>query len=168
MKKIYTLILLFLFAASFANAQWVQTGPMYGGTINSIVANGGNLYAVSRGSGVFVSANNGVSWSLIPSSPQGHSIAIVGTDIFVGTYFDGVVFSPNNGVNWIQLNNGLPSNSEIDLITAIGTTLFASVASGGLYMSTNNGINWTAANNGLPTLPSTVFSMVKWVDKGFG
>jgi hypothetical protein len=65
MKSIYRfLIALALFApADRAFSQWVQTNGPYGRTVVSFAVAGTNLFAGTDGGGVFLSTNNGTSWT---------------------------------------------------------------------------------------------------------
>ncbi|HEY5534030.1 MAG TPA: T9SS type A sorting domain-containing protein [Ignavibacteria bacterium] len=69
-----------------------------------------------------------------------NSFAILGNNIFAGTYGNGVYLSSNNGTNWIQtsLNNQI----ILSLLT-LENNIFAGTYQYGVYLSTNNGTNWT-------------------------
>ena len=45
------------------HAQWIQTNGPYGGWVTSFAVSGTNLFAGTDGGGVFLSANNGTSWT---------------------------------------------------------------------------------------------------------
>jgi len=49
----------------FASAQWVQTNGPYGGDLRALAVSGTNLFAGTWGSGVFLSTNNGTSWTAV-------------------------------------------------------------------------------------------------------
>ncbi len=66
MHKVRSILVLFflsLMHAGVAHAQWVQTNGPYGGMINSFAVSGTNLFAGTGGGGVFLSTNNGTSWT---------------------------------------------------------------------------------------------------------
>jgi hypothetical protein len=160
MKSIYRfLIALALFAPDdYAFSQWVQTNGPYGGTVLSFAvspngAGGTNLFA-GTSVGVFLSTNNGTSWTAVNTgltntyvnalavSPNGAG----GTNLFAGT-LGGVFLSTNNGTSWTQsgLTVAYVTSFAVSPATgeAGGTNLFAGTWGGGVYLSTNNGTSWT-------------------------
>ena len=146
MKKIFILITLFLIV-SFANAQWVQMSNGMGTNKNvwSLATSGDNIFAGTN-SGVYISTNNGVNWSLTSLNNQsGNVLLINGNNIYTGTY-NGVFNSTNNGQNWEQI--GL-ENRSIWALTIHGNNIFAGTDFGhGVYRSTNNGLSWTQTSLG--------------------
>lgn len=78
------------------------------------------------------------------------SLAVSGTNIFVGTNGGGVFRSTNNGTSWTAVNNGL-TNFTVNVFAVSSTNVFAATNGGGVYLSTDNGANWSAFNNGLST-----------------
>ena len=129
-------------------AQWVQTnGPAFA-NVQSLTANGTNIFAGTP-SGVFLSTNNGTNWTQVNNDLPGNyyawSLAVSKTNIFAGTTDGGggggVFRSTNNGSSWIEVNNGL-TNDHVWTLSASGTNLFAGTYSSGAFLSTNNGTNW--------------------------
>ena len=150
---IKTFILLAFFGlSSLVNAQWQQTNGPYGGNINCIASDGTNIFAGTNGQGVFLSSNNGSSWTAVNNGLPGwspvYSFAISGTNIFAGIY-GGVFLSSNNGSSWTAVNNGL-TNNTVSSLAISGTNIFAGTYGDGVFLSSNNGSSWTAVNNGLP------------------
>ncbi|MGA2622692.1 MAG: T9SS type A sorting domain-containing protein [Bacteroidota bacterium] len=142
--------------ASTVHTQWVQTNGPYGGIVSCFAVSGANLFAGAGGSGVFLSTNNGTSWTAVNTGLANTNVtafAVSGTNLFAGTD-DGVFLSTNNGASWTAVNSGLTSTdfraltvSPADSGTG-GTNLFAGT-DGGVFLSTNNGTSWTAVNSGL-------------------
>ncbi len=127
-------------------------------SINSITISEENIFAGSAG--VFLSTNNGESWIERSNGlPNANyfitSIAISGTNIFIGTYGVGIFLSTDNGVNWIDKNNGLTTLYVNSLIIS-GENIYAGTG-GGVFISTNKGASWIAKNKGLS--PSDVSSL---------
>src|SRR5262245_49489058 len=94
-------------------AQWIQTNGPYGGYVNCFEVSGTNLFVGTYG-GVFISTNNGASWTSVNTSLTSlvvTSLAISGTNLFAGTYYGGVYLSTNNGTSWTAVNNGLTTSS---------------------------------------------------------
>jgi|GEM_PF-2489141 len=70
-----------------SNAQWVQTNELLGAEINCFAVSGENLFAGTY-KGVFLSTNNGTSWTEVSSGLTNISVlslAVSGTDLFVFT-----------------------------------------------------------------------------------
>jgi hypothetical protein len=126
------------------------------------VASGGSiLLAGTLGSGVFLSSDNGMTWT--PSSaglPNAEVLCFAvpstvagGSMIFAGTSGGGIFLSTDNGVHWTAANAGL---AELDVRSlgfipsgTGGTVLLAGTGGGGVFVSTDNGSFWTSANTGL-------------------
>ena len=108
-----------------------------------------NLFAGTWGGGVFLSIDNGTSWTAVNSGwtyTTVLSLAVSGTNLFAGTG-GGVFLSINNGTSWTAVNSGLTNTTVLSLAVS-GTNLFAGTE-GGVFLSTNNGTSWTAVNSGL-------------------
>jgi ligand-binding sensor domain-containing protein len=128
-------------------------------SVNSLAVSGTDLFAGTSG-GVFLSTNNGASWTAVNTGltdPSVRSLAVSGTDLFAGTS-GGVFLSTNNGASWTAVNTGL-TNPSVNSLAVSGTDLFAGT-SGDVFLSTNNGASWTAVNTGLtnPVVMSLAFS----------
>jgi len=128
-------------------AQWVQTnGPSDRQTL-CFALNGTNLFAGTSG-GIFLSTNNGTSWTDNGlDSTFVVALAVSGTNLFAGT-FDGVFLSTDNGTSWTAVNSGLTSR-YVYALAVLGTNLFAGTNNGGVFLSTKNGTSWTAVDSGL-------------------
>jgi photosystem II stability/assembly factor-like uncharacterized protein len=115
-------------------------------------------YGILQGgisTGIFLSTNNGVSWTGVSSTMANASVSSFavspsgagGTNIFAGTYGGGVYLSAENGTSWTQVNSGL-TDPNVTALSLRGSCLFAGT-DGGVFLSTNNGTSWTAASTGL-------------------
>ena len=150
-----------------ASGQWVQTnGVSAPGGTSCLAVSGTNLFAGTYGGyggvfgGVFLSTNNGTSWTPVNSGLTNfevHSLAVSGTNLFAGT--DGGVFlTTNSGASWTAVNNGL-TDFHVYALAVSGMNLFAGTgdagynnelaAGHGVFLSTNNGTSWTKVNTGL-------------------
>lgn len=138
---------------------------------------GTNLFAATQGivdkltsgvygSGVYLSTNNGTSWTAVNGNIGGdwgmdtyiYALAVSpngagGTNLFAGTSYDGVLLSTDNGTSWTKANSGLTNGWVLSLSVSPngvgGTNLFAGTTAGGVFLSTNNGTSWTAVDSGL-------------------
>jgi hypothetical protein len=162
-------------------AQWVQTnGRTYSGNILALAVSGTNLFAGTSSGGVFLSTNNGTSWTAVSTGLTNGfiwSLAVSGTNLFAGTFGSGVFLSTNSGTSWTAVNNGLTSTSVSSLAVS-GTNLFvgtgpnvrAGTGGGGVFLSTNNGTSWTAVSTGLtdPYVPTLAVSGTNLFTGTFG
>lgn len=75
----------------------MQTNGPYGGYVYSLAVSGTNLFAGTYGGGVFLSTNNGTSWTEVNSGLTNTyvwSLAVSGTNLFAGTL--GAVFGDDH------------------------------------------------------------------------
>jgi len=109
-------------------------------------------------SGVYLSTNNGTSWTAVNSGLTNLNVAalaVCGNNIFAGTR-SGVFHSTNNGTSWSAVDSGLTNNATYTTVYSLAilpngagdTNLFAGTWNG-VYLSTNNGTSWNAINSGL-------------------
>jgi hypothetical protein len=89
---------------------------------------GANIF-VAAGEGVFVSSNNGESWSAassgLPEKTTLTTLAASGPNLYAGTFGKGVYVSTNNGQSWTAINSTLPQNAIVTALLANGSNLFA-------------------------------------------
>ena len=156
------IIVSFVFALTFyqeAKAQWVEmNNGLYGGNITSIAvtASGNNIFAGTPG-GVFMSTNNGSSWTKTGlTSINVQSLASSGNNIFAGTKNNGIFLSTNNGSSWAPVNTGLTNTNVVSLAIS-GSNIFAGTG-GGVFLSTNDGSGWAAVNTGIGIIASLAIS----------
>jgi ligand-binding sensor domain-containing protein len=138
MKKFTIILSVLVTIAMTTNAQWQLANGPYGGSIASLATSGSNIFAGTY-SGVFLSTNNGTSWSQVNNGLTNlniNSLAISENNIFAGTY-GGVFLSNDNGTSWTEVNNGLTNNSIMELAIN-GTNIFAGTYGGGMFLSTDN------------------------------
>jgi len=138
----------------------VQCNGIYGGHVACFAVSGTNLFAGTYNGGVYLSTNNGTSWTAINNGLNEsfvYALAVSGTNIFAGTN-GGVFLSTNNGASWTTANNGLTSGYA-NTFAVSGTNLFAGASGYGVYLSTNNGTSWTLVNNGLINLYINVLTV---------
>ncbi len=160
-KFLLVLILIFINPIALFS-QWVQTNGPHGGYVYTLAYNGTDLLAGTL-SGIFLSTNNGTSWTSANSNITNiygvSSIAVNGTSIFASTQ-DGVYLSTNKGSSWVAIDSGLNINVydfTVNVLAINGTNLFAGGESGSVFLSTDNGKSWTAVNSGLPYSEYPIF-----------
>src|SRR5947208_3368637 len=111
MKHKLFLFAVVLFLNSSVTAQWVQTNGPYGGQVNCFAVSGTNLFAGTTGGGVFLSTDNGTSWTsannnLPTSGLYVNAFAVSGTNLFAGTLLGDVFRSTDNGTSWMAASTG--------------------------------------------------------------
>ncbi len=152
MKKFY-LLLIAIFTISFANAQWVQTS-LDSGYIRSLAVKGDTIFAGSYPYGLYMSINDGTSWTHLNASFTNSStvnaLVISDTNIFAGST-TGVFLSTNNGNNWTAMNTGLTNIGSfgVSAFAKSGSNIFTGTYANGVFLSINNGGSWTSVNSGL-------------------
>jgi hypothetical protein len=157
-------VLILLALPYWVGAQWVQTNGPGGCSINSLAVIGTNLFASkrwdgvsTRGSGVFLSTDNGAHWKAVhsglPAEIAVYCLAVSGTNLFAGTS-DGVFLSMDSGASWKAVNSGLPSGDLVNCLAVNGPYLFAGTDLGGVFLSMDSGASWKAAKSGLPAFHS--------------
>lgn len=115
----------------------------------SLAVSGSNLFAGTV-DGVYVTANQGESWTLVKNgltNPWVWSLAVIGATVFAGTDGGGVFATINQGQSWAPVNAGL-TNVFVDALAVQGANLAAGTR-GGVMVSANQRQSWTAANRGL-------------------
>ena len=145
-KRLLVLVLVCLVAqCGSLNAQWVHNAQSFGGQVHAFASIGTNLFAAVYGNGVFLSTDNGTSWTPVDSGLTSNDVwclAASETTLFAGTYQGaGVYRSTNNGRSWSPANGGLDYQSTFTLFAAGPTALFAGTDYGAYY-SPNAGSTW--------------------------
>src|SRR5690349_2935774 len=132
MKNKFFLTALFAIITIASKAQWQQVGSC-DGMIQCFATSGNKVFGGST-VGLFVSANNGVSWTEVNTgltNKEITSLAVSGAAIFAGTK-GGVFFSANNGTTWNEVNTGL-TNTVIQAFAVKGTSIFTATK-GGVFL----------------------------------
>jgi hypothetical protein len=119
------------------------------------VVSGTSLFAGTYGGGVFLSSNDGSSWTAKNGGFSEFSnygteevvtFAVNGGNIFAGTFGDGVYLSTDKGSTWNYTSNGLTSTAIWALgINGNGSYVFAGVSGyvPGVCFSSDNGNSWS-------------------------
>lgn len=142
MKKFILIYALFISILNFSNAQWEECKGLSGKSVRCIAIKGDTIFAGTWGEGVFVSDNNGDSWTPKNNGLTNlivNSISILENNILIGTFGAGIFLSTDNGENWIAKNNGIEL-LEILSLAINDNKIFAGEI--GLYYSTDKGNNW--------------------------
>lgn len=104
------------------------------------------LYAAIATHGIFVSVNQGDSWSRLSSELNGktfYSLKVSGLSIYAGLSEGGLYYSANGGSAWSYFSGPSPS-PQIRDFEIVGEKLW--IGADALYYSMNNGSTWTKVN----------------------
>ncbi len=162
--RTFALVLITNFAILFgavpeSQSQWVQTDPagiMSQMTVSSFAVSGTNIFAGTHDSGVFISSNNGTSWTQVNNGlPQLYvnALGVTGSSMLVGMFNYGVFRSVDNGANWVSVNDDLFGANNIETFLTVGSNLYVGTFGAGVFLSTNDGVNWTKRNTGMENFP---------------
>ncbi len=142
--------------------------------IPGMIVSGNNIFVgtqegtVGPNGGVYLSTNNGTSWTPagLSNTIQVSSFSVSGTDLLAATD-DGVYSSANNGQSWAQMNTGMAPDTFVQSVAFVpngtgGTNLFAGIimnqeydSYGGVFISSNGGASWSAVDSGMVPFPYT-------------
>src|SRR5271157_6009251 len=97
----------------------VNSGLPANDNVVSFVVKNGNIFAGTDSAGVYLSTNNGESWTAVNSNLPTYayritSLTVSGNNIFLGTLGGGSIYlSTDNGESWtaVGVNSGLPNFS---------------------------------------------------------
>ncbi len=131
---------------------WTPAGGSYADA-GCVIANGNSLFLGTPANGVWLSTNNGETWTPVDSGlPYKSVIALVAGNVAVFASTDSGVFRSNdNGTSWTAVNSGLTGTAIYGRYYPLlmsGGSLFAATDSS-VFRTTDQGANWTAINSGL-------------------
>ncbi|HSP87839.1 MAG TPA: T9SS type A sorting domain-containing protein, partial [Ignavibacteriaceae bacterium] len=139
--KTLTLIVLLNCMINLSFAQWIHIpAGMENKYIYSMAVNGNNIFAGTSSNGVYLSENNGTSWSNTSLNNRViQALYVDNNTVYAGTSEHGIYYTTNNGSNWTQTSL---NNKTIYSITVKDNVLYAGTDSSGVFYSTNNGADW--------------------------
>jgi hypothetical protein len=170
-KLIYALTFILFLHCTFkienCSAQWVQMSNGIGTDkiVHALTSNGSYIFAGAEGSGVYVSSNNGTSWSQTSLDSLNVScFAVSGNKVFAGVNgspnaSNGVYVTTNNGTSWTHIGLG---TQDIYCLNVFGDVLLA--GGYGVYLTLVAGGNWTLTSyndqviSSIETIGSTIFA----------
>ncbi|HEY0742265.1 MAG TPA: IPT/TIG domain-containing protein, partial [Chryseosolibacter sp.] len=142
----FLLVFCFIFTAISSWAQWTQVDTgLNGGQVGTLLVKDG--YIFSGGTGVFRSADNGVTWEKkITGLTSIHVYVLAERNgkIYAGTNA-GIFISSDNGDTWNQAN---PSLAQAFAIAFNGDVMFVGSQSG-VHVSSDEGLTWELRSEGL-------------------
>jgi len=116
--------------------------------INTIVANGNNIYVGTDSFGVYGSNDNGKTWKTLNNGLTGLfyvGVALNGNELFANTQ-TGTFISTDNGTTWTQTGTSQFFTYSVGFA---GGDVFAMIGGfGNMSVSTDNGAHWNNAAQG--------------------
>jgi photosystem II stability/assembly factor-like uncharacterized protein len=124
---------------------------VYAMAVSANGAKGADIFAASSGGGVFLSTNNGNSWSLIGlKNLDVVSLAVSGTHVFAGTNGSGIFISDDKGKTWRKAEIPLQRPNIFAFAVVPGSdgnaTVYAGTFYDGVYRSADYGSHWVSTN----------------------
>lgn len=158
-----------IFMSSDSGSNWYYVNNIfpYSITVYSIAIED-SLILVGSAEGMYLSTNNGVTWSQSGKEiydNQVYSCLIKNNTFYAGIKDVGMLISTDKGQSWSQKNIG---DSPVSSFTACGNTIYAGTIGAGVFYSTNNGKIWIQKIKGLRsyniesflTIGDTVIAMI--------
>ena len=108
--------------------------------------------SVRNGGGLFVSNDEGDSWTRIVVKEMRHTItalAVFGATLYAGTHGSGVFRSDDKGNSWTAVNAGLTNRTVSTLLAVNEDTVFVGTSGGGVFRTTDGGNSWVEVNTGI-------------------
>ncbi len=120
----------------------------------------GTTLCLALVSAVYVSLNNGDSWTQVQTPWPPHTIARVffNKSIFYVATTGGMYTSRTQGNSWMLAAVGIPETSQVVAFAAITSGVYAGTNNAGVLSSANGGVTWTSGNFNLPDLQITALA----------
>jgi photosystem II stability/assembly factor-like uncharacterized protein len=163
-KFLFGIPILFLCFTSGVRAQTLQWVNVIGppvGAMNCFAVDSTKIYAGTADSGIYISTNNGMSWSMIGGSldlPSTSALWANGANLIAGTFTGGLYRSNNFGASWEHISAG-DSDYDWTLFDDSGT-VFAGTLDSGIYRTMDMGENWLQVNNGITFFSIRAFTAI--------
>ena len=138
----------------YAEHKWLRLGGKESKRffVNDIAFNGTEWFA-ARPDGLFITRDNGITWSAIPFTTGNLAVDSVRVSRDAQKIrlisSNAMVFSDDAGKSWTWKDLPLDSGGALRLESAANATLLVA-ARNGLYVSRDDGASWQRVQNGLP------------------
>ncbi len=164
--RVIAIASLILLGVRSSQAQWTADTLTNEGRVYSFAVNGANLFA-GTDSGVFLSTDNGASWTAVNNGltiGPVYALAVNGTYLFAAIEGGGIFRSGDNGNTWTGVFNG--SDIFVFSLGVSGTNVLVGTESGLVYVSTDNGNTYSTVNTGLMTSNSGAPNVSVFIQSG--
>ena len=119
--------------------------------VSSLLANNGTIYALTQSEGLYISSDNGTTFSLANASLNKGQLVNNNGTVFYFSNTDGMNLLAANGQSVTPKNSGVASGLLYSLVVGNGILYLGTEI--GVYRSGNDGNSWTLANKGLGYQP---------------
>ena len=118
------------FSPDYGHTWTAENNGMVDLGVNTLIATGDEIFAGTTGA-LYVTANNGSSWTSAVANTLVNSMAAAGPYIFSALYDDGVALSTDSAAHWMALDSGFPDpRIQVNVLAVSGATVFAGTANG--------------------------------------
>lgn len=120
----------------------------------------GTTLCLGLANALYISLNNGDSWTQAQTPWSPHTIARVflNKSILYAATTGGMYTSRTQGSSWILAAVGIPDTSQVVAFAAIKSGVYAGTNNAGVLTSANGGVTWTSGNFNLPDLQITTLA----------
>ena len=111
--------------------------------VNVIQVIDSTIYTIV-GQYIYYSTNHGDSWQQISTQTipaNFSSIAVLGSEWFIGSYGEGIYTSTTRGAQWQAVNTGV-SYQNVTKLASQGSVIYAGTINSGVYKSEDHGVSW--------------------------
>ncbi|MFN8358339.1 MAG: hypothetical protein U0264_00360 [Candidatus Kapaibacterium sp.] len=111
--------------------------------VNTVEVIDSTIYTIA-GKYIYYSTNHGDSWQQISTHTipaNFSSIAILGSQWFIGSYGEGIYTSTTRGAQWQAVNTGV-SYQNVTKLASHGKDIYAGTFNSGVYKSEDHGVSW--------------------------
>ena len=133
---------------------WRSSG-LSGLKVSALATSGDRVFAGTLGNGLWVSTDNGISWSKqgrgLPADAHIHTLVSQGKTLFAGAA-TGLWRSLDKGGKWARIKLGASANTAVNAVLQDSANIFVGTGGNGVLVSTDNGKTWKAFNEGLTNL----------------
>ena len=138
---------------------WVAADSGLGNFCRPLAVCDGNLIGGTQ-EGIFVSTDNGTSWTVkLPlSNSDVTAIGVIGNVVYAGTYTGSMYRSSDRGETWTSVT-GWDGIGGIACYAFSEANVFAGTYAHGVYRTTDDGTSWTPVNTGLTPSDIRVLSI---------
>jgi photosystem II stability/assembly factor-like uncharacterized protein len=126
--------------------------------ISSFTISGTNIYAGTLGGGVYLSTNDGTSWTQVNDGlidTEINTMLVSENKIYTGTERSGIFLTTNNGSSWMPTSSGLTDSYSIRSFAVKEPNIFIGT-NYGFFRSTDRGVSWIKKNNGIYNSINTI------------
>ncbi|MDR3610344.1 MAG: T9SS type A sorting domain-containing protein [Ignavibacteriaceae bacterium] len=151
--RVFVLLQLLILSNGILQAQWVNVNVPFTGGAYCLMPVGTNIFAGTYGAGIYLSTDNGTSWTakntgLTDKSLYINCLGVHGQKLYAGTEGYSLCFTTNNGGSWsIIWDIGIDYHNGVYIYSIIFSGSLSYIGLNyGIVLSTDSGNNWGSMN----------------------